>query len=1123
MISQVTFFIFVIFHCFLFGQQCLSDAGQNKTVCGGRKFGSNYRVYLDGTNSISGSGSINYEWLVLDEGISISTSQARRSKPYFNYPQNLSEDKEFRIQLRVFDNDQTCEDIDTVLVVCQANMCPIPDAGDDLIFSSGCAVSSSLDASNSSDPDNAVLNYQWSSLDGLDANLSGLSSSISTFTFPSISSDQTYKFSVTVDDGENFVADTIVISYLKNSSPFADAGEDFTTCEPEFFLSAKRSYDEDRNNLSYSWSLLNGNLALENSSSAIMTVTSPIDLAEDSEYHFELEIIETISGQQFCNDRDTIVVTIKENICPVAVAGKNVRVPKFNNFPVKLSAQNSYDPDGEGLSYLWTGPNEETSSEVEITVSDINPDSSFSKYNYQLKVTDSQGAVSFDEIDVTFSHFSKPNAPKIYAVADHNRVLVSWDASSEASIDSLTGYADFEGYKLYRSIDGGITWGGDEDKLYDFDGNFVGWEPYAQFDLDFESDKNFCIYSNDICGPQDPKRNTSIAGLDPFSPRFSLGINSGIEYAYIDSSVVDGIEYTYTICAYDMGLEPFQIQYTLDDSSQSYVSDTVWASTNPDKFMGPEYINYYDVYGNFIRSAYNPNRGYPYLETDKGSSPLDENFITVIPGYTPSNIFFPDERDIEAIFSSDSNNIGTGNRAYFIVDRNEISSQKLLKYEISASQGIDAVEGIAVENPLVYVYEINSYMEPKYSRPFSISDLNFFEKDSLVSLPGSYIEGPDIIVPQFQLIQPLNSWSDMMDGIRFRFDNASLLYPGDIPAIDPFDGIIYQSDGTLYDSLQVAQWFYVDNIKIELSYSSYASFLRRLNFDYEIEFFSDPVGDTTLPFGPPISLPFRITNLYTGKKVGLVCADFGSNNNPSDGIENGAGDFSWTRGEEINLFQDLIMIAGEEEAKYNFNLKIDYRIPTGKQVSMAWSEGRDYVENDTVFFSQMFWVTSSASKSIPPSAQFIDNNNDGQNDNTWTPIYPWENGTKLYYGPAKLFEDGDNWVSDMSVLGKVAVVADTTLDTIKVVPNPYIVRSRFNETPASRKLRFTNLPQECRISIYTVSGELIRVLDHFNRFDGNKWWDMRTANNQEVAPGLYIYHVESNNGQEKIGKFAVIR
>ena len=49
------------------------------------------------------------------------------------------------------------------------------------------------------------------------------------------------------------------------------------------------------------------------------------------------------------------------------------------------------------------------------------------------------------------------------------------------------------------------------------------------------------------------------------------------------------------------------------------------------------------------------------------------------------------------------------------------------------------------------------------------------------------------------------------------------------------------------------------------------------------------------------------------------------------------------------------------------------------------------------------------------------------------------------------------------------------------------------------------------------------MLDHNTQFDGHVWWDLRSANNQEVAPGLYIYHVESNNGKEKIGKFAVIR
>ena len=259
MIRLVIIFLTII-NSYIFGQQCFSNAGQDKTVCGGKKVGSNYRVYLDGTGSSITNGSLNYEWSSLDNGISFSSSQSRRAEPYFNYPQSLTEDKEFRIQLRVYDDDEICEDFDTVLVVCQANMCPIPDLGDDLIVSSGCELNVLLDASGSSDPDDSDLNFNWLSLDGLNANIINSTSSICSFNFPLISSDQEYKFSVTIDDSENFITDTIAVMYLKNAAPIADAGSDFITCESKFTITAKNSYDEDWNGLAYSWSVINGNL-----------------------------------------------------------------------------------------------------------------------------------------------------------------------------------------------------------------------------------------------------------------------------------------------------------------------------------------------------------------------------------------------------------------------------------------------------------------------------------------------------------------------------------------------------------------------------------------------------------------------------------------------------------------------------------------------------------------------------------------------------------------------------------------------------------------------------------------------------------------------------------------------
>ena len=57
----------------------------------------------------------------------------------------------------------------------------------------------------------------------------------------------------------------------------------------------------------------------------------------------------------------------------------------------------------------------------------------------------------------------------------------------------------------------------------------------------------------------------------------------------------------------------------------------------------------------------------------------------------------------------------------------------------------------------------------------------------------------------------------------------------------------------------------------------------------------------------------------------------------------------------------------------------------------------------------------------------------------------------------------------------------------------------------------------------------MRELSHDDEEDGNAWWDLRSYNNQEIAPGLYIYVVEelsqsgAKTGNKKIDKFAVVR
>ena len=171
--------------------------------------------------------------------------------------------------------------------------------------------------------------------------------------------------------------------------------------------------------------------------------------------------------------------------------------------------------------------------------------------------------------------------------------------------------------------------------------------------------------------------------------------------------------------------------------------------------------------------------------------------------------------------------------------------------------------------------------------------------------------------------------------------------------------------------------------------------------------------------------------------------------------------------------------------------------------------------------SKLFFTVEG---SIPPNLWF-DENGDNVNDNPWQMLYPWKDGDSIIIEPYGWYQDGDGWVSDLSEIGKLDKDSSDDFQDISVVPNPYIVNSNhFNESPGNNLIRFTRLPTECTIKIYTVSGEFVTHLDHDDPFDSNEWWNIRNGSGNEVAPGLYIYVVEAPGVPEpKIGKFAIIR
>ena len=107
-----------------------------------------------------------------------------------------------------------------------------------------------------------------------------------------------------------------------------------------------------------------------------------------------------------------------------------------------------------------------------------------------------------------------------------------------------------------------------------------------------------------------------------------------------------------------------------------------------------------------------------------------------------------------------------------------------------------------------------------------------------------------------------------------------------------------------------------------------------------------------------------------------------------------------------------------------------------------------------------------------------------------------------------------------------------------VYPNPYRLSDDYNtagwENPRglepdaerARKVTFTNIPDTCTISIWSLDGDLVRTIEHAKdpgHSDATvEVWNMITRNTQAVKTGLYIYSIESRFGTD-IGKLVVIK
>jgi hypothetical protein len=99
-----------------------------------------------------------------------------------------------------------------------------------------------------------------------------------------------------------------------------------------------------------------------------------------------------------------------------------------------------------------------------------------------------------------------------------------------------------------------------------------------------------------------------------------------------------------------------------------------------------------------------------------------------------------------------------------------------------------------------------------------------------------------------------------------------------------------------------------------------------------------------------------------------------------------------------------------------------------------------------------------------------------------------------------------------------------------VVPDPYIIAASwekplyFTSGRGERRVEFIHLPPKCTIRIFTLDGKLVCTLEHDNPIeDGHHSWDLTSKDGLDVAPGIYLFHVDADDLGEKMGRFALIK
>ena len=240
---------------------------------------------------------------------------------------------------------------------------PVANAGDDQTVNEDELVS--LQGSGTA-PQGVTLTYQWIQVAGPNVTLSDTNSPTPTFTASQVNANVTLTFQLVVGY-ENYTSDpdTIDVTIVNvNHAPIAYTGDDQTVDAGTLVtLHGETSYDPDASEITYQWTQVSGPpVTLSDSNSANPTFTAP-SVAVATLLKFKL----VVNDDELSSMPAYARVTVEHvNHAPRAdTTGSTQTVNEGTQ--VSLDGSQSYDPDGDSITYQWTQVSGPT-----VTLSDLN-------------------------------------------------------------------------------------------------------------------------------------------------------------------------------------------------------------------------------------------------------------------------------------------------------------------------------------------------------------------------------------------------------------------------------------------------------------------------------------------------------------------------------------------------------------------------------------------------------------------------------------------------------------------------------------------------------------------------------------------------------------------------------